>query len=67
LTKNGDQIVRTKGAASTNMAAITDADAAKWVKVLVTMGAPQDRLIDRTPEYLGEGWRMEVMECTPEL
>jgi hypothetical protein len=40
LTKNGDQIVRTKGAANTNMAAITDADAAKWVTVLSSMGSP---------------------------
>ena len=66
LTKNGDQMVRTKGAASTSMAAITDADAAKWVKVLVTMGAPQERPIDRIPGYLSEDRWMQVMDCTPE-
>lgn len=37
LTKKGDQIVRTKGAANTIMAAITEAEAATWDMALSSM------------------------------
>src|SRR5262249_16081917 len=41
LTKNGDQIVRAKGAANTSMATMTDADAARCVTVRSSMVAPE--------------------------
>jgi len=40
LTKNGDQIVRAKGAAKTSMATMTDADAARCVTVRSSMVVP---------------------------